>query len=543
MKSSRWIPVFINCIGLVLLLVFLSLKYEALLDSDASAEILLAKILTQTGGIMTDRWYYSTELRVVNMQLLLKLALLIFADYKQARLFATFVYMLLIVASFLFMMKAAGLFRAGLLASAFLLFPFNDQYLEYLIVYMGYGVYIFFSFLVLGTVFLIFKSVGFHEGKLLPYFPEKGSIIKTAALLLTGALLCFIASLNSFRQLMVLNMPLFASGVILAVYELYQGWKASGRFERCFGRGLLLTCISAVYAFASLCGVAASRILFSVYFSSNKVYQWNSFQFHNLLDCLTDIANFFGWTASQDMFSAFGIINLASFVMPAIMIYFTAKMVRLFKDRTDSEKVLLLYTLSALAILLFMYSMINMYQAKYWLVIMQFVYTIPCIFLAERSSRTSAAIYALLIGIIALSSLSLFNATRLSEEKGAYIEAEKWLTKNGYERGYANYWQADLFGELSSGRLEMYTVNEDSPKSMDRLDELGSIKPWLQDKRHIQELPEGGFFVMLTEQYFDLDNKDEAKLLSLPEYLVYENKYVRIYGFKDMEEYRAAMAK
>ncbi len=533
---------FINCIGLVVILCFLWVRYEALLDSDAAAEMLLAKLLTQTGGIMTDRWYYSTELRVVNMHLLLKLALLFFADYKQARLFASFVYMVLIVGAYLIMMRSAGLFKAGVLSSAFLLFPFNEQYVEYLLVYMGYGVYLFFSFLVLATFFEALKLVDFHEGKALPVFKGKAGKVKTVVFVLAGGLLCFIASLNSFRQLMVLNLPLFAAGVVLIIYELYCGWKRNGKVEPCFARGLFLTCIAAFYAFASLCGVVASRLCFSAYFSSTKVYQWNSFQFHSLYNCLMDIANYFGWTGSGAIFSLSGMANLYSIMMAVWTVYFTVKMVKDFKNRIDSEKILLLYTLSGMVILIFMYSMINMYQPKYWLVIMQFVYTIPCVLLAESEKKSYAAVYAGFILILALSSLNLYKVTEIDEEKSAYVEAEKWLTENGYERGFANYWQSDLFGELSSGALEMYTMDEDVDGSVDRLYDLKSVKRWLQDKKHTTELPEGNFFVMLTRQYFDFDNKDEARLLSLPQYIVYDNEYVRIYAFKDMEEYRAAMA-
>ena len=542
MKNSKQLSVLINCIGLLCMLVFLSLRYEALIDSDAAAQTLLAKLLTQTGGIITDRWYYSTEICVANMQLLLKLAFIFFSDYKQARLFATLIYMLLIIASFLFMMKAAGLFKAGLLASAFLLFPFNEQYVEYMVVYLGYGVYIFFSFLIMGTLFLLLDNVGFQDKGLLPVFKEKGAKFKTLALAFAGAALCFIVSLNGFRQLMILNAPLFVTGLILIIYDLYRHWKEDGVLSLCFGKGLFITVISVVYAVASLCGVLTSRVLLAEYFSSSKVYQWNSFQFYNLYNCVIDIANYFGWTGKQNIFSFFGLVDLLSLLMLIFTIYAIIKMVTGFEERSDSEKVLLIYTLSTMVILLFLYSMINMYSARYWLVIMQFVYTIPCIILAEREDKRSSAIYLGIICLIMLISLSQFKASEIGKEKSAYVEAEKWLTDNGYKQGYANYWQSNLFAELSSGALEMYTMSEDVEGSVDRLYELQSTERWLQDKKHTTELPKGEFFVMLTKQYFHFDDKDEAKLLSLPQYLVYDNEYVKIYAFKDMEEYKTAMA-
>ena len=39
------------------------------LDADMASEQLLANLLEQEGGVMSTNWYYSTELRVLNTQL------------------------------------------------------------------------------------------------------------------------------------------------------------------------------------------------------------------------------------------------------------------------------------------------------------------------------------------------------------------------------------------------------------------------------------------------------------------------------------------
>lgn len=540
MKRIKRAPVFINCIGFLILMLFLAARYEALLDSDAAAEMMLSKLLKDTGGIMTDRWYYSTELRVVNMQLLLKFALYFFSDYKSARLLAVFIYMVLLTGSFLFMMKAAGLFKAGMLASAFLLFPFNRQYLIYLLVYMGYGVYLVFSFLVIGCLFMLLKCLDFETDRVLAKF--KGDCrLKAILLIFLCAALCFTASLNSFRQLMVLNIPLCVTGLILIVYEIYTGWKKSGHISLKGGIGLTFTAISLFLSLASMCGVVASRILFSDYFSSSKIYQWNSFQFYNLNNCLMDILNYFGWNEVKDIFSLYGLFNLFSLSLIFITLYFTVKMVKGFKDINIYEKIFLLYTISGLGVLLFMYSMINMYQAKYWLVLMQFVYTIPCIFLSRRNDKRAAVLYGVIIVILLSGSINLFKECGMNEERSAYIEAERWLEDSGYSQGYANFWQSNLFAELSSGKLDMYTMDEDVEDSTQRLDELIAVKPWLQEKRHTEQLPDNKFFVVLSKQYFNLDDEDASKLLSMPEYMIYSNNYVKIYGFDNMDEYKSAI--
>lgn len=41
------------------------------LDADMASEQLLANLLAQEGGVMSTNWYYSTELRVLNTQLVM----------------------------------------------------------------------------------------------------------------------------------------------------------------------------------------------------------------------------------------------------------------------------------------------------------------------------------------------------------------------------------------------------------------------------------------------------------------------------------------
>ena len=56
-------------------LCFLSSVYlayrtsEYIFDSDASSELVLAELLSRQGSILSSDWFYSTELRVLNTQL------------------------------------------------------------------------------------------------------------------------------------------------------------------------------------------------------------------------------------------------------------------------------------------------------------------------------------------------------------------------------------------------------------------------------------------------------------------------------------------
>ena len=54
--------------GYVLDMWFQLVPGKWIVDSDLASEMMLAKILNQEGSILSHSWYYSTELRDVNMQ-------------------------------------------------------------------------------------------------------------------------------------------------------------------------------------------------------------------------------------------------------------------------------------------------------------------------------------------------------------------------------------------------------------------------------------------------------------------------------------------
>ena len=99
---------------------------RALLDSDMASEMVLADLLNKEGGVLSQNWYYSTELRVICQQLLFKLGLLVFpGSWHAARLLAQGLLSALLAASYLFFARGAGLWKSAPWAAGALLCPFG----------------------------------------------------------------------------------------------------------------------------------------------------------------------------------------------------------------------------------------------------------------------------------------------------------------------------------------------------------------------------------------------------------------------------------
>ena len=124
-----------------------------IVDSDLASEMILSDLLNKEGSIISHNWFYSTELKVVNLQWFYRLGLLLFPDdWHLARAFGMAVTLALYAACMLFFVKCARLGRPGLWMVGTLLWPFGQHYLVYAIYGGYYLVYTFFYMLVLALV-------------------------------------------------------------------------------------------------------------------------------------------------------------------------------------------------------------------------------------------------------------------------------------------------------------------------------------------------------------------------------------------------------
>lgn len=81
-----------------------------IVDSDLASEMILSDLLNKEGSIISHNWFYSTELKVVNLQWFYRLGLLLFPDdWHLARAFGMAVTLALYAACMLFFVKCARL--------------------------------------------------------------------------------------------------------------------------------------------------------------------------------------------------------------------------------------------------------------------------------------------------------------------------------------------------------------------------------------------------------------------------------------------------
>ena len=230
-----------------------------IVDSDLASEMILSDLLNKEGSIISHNWFYSTELKVVNLQWFYRLGLLLFPDdWHLARAFGMAVTLALYAACMLFFVKCARLGRPGLWMVGTLLWPFGQHYLVYAIYGGYYLVYTFFYMLVLA---LVLRSLDADK--------KHCALQWLAACIVTA-----IAGMNGVKQLMVFHAPLCIAAAVLLVLALHDSgtsdWKTALQHCR---RQVRLFVASLVTAVAGGGGYFISNSVMS------RLYDFKSYSF------------------------------------------------------------------------------------------------------------------------------------------------------------------------------------------------------------------------------------------------------------------------
>ena len=90
--------------GYLFMLLYHIVPGRWIIDSDLAGEMVLADLLNQEGSILSNNWFYTTELRVFHLQWFYRLGLLLFPhNWHAARVFAMALVLALLAAASLFL--------------------------------------------------------------------------------------------------------------------------------------------------------------------------------------------------------------------------------------------------------------------------------------------------------------------------------------------------------------------------------------------------------------------------------------------------------
>ena len=327
-----------------------------IVDSDLASEMILSDLLNKEGTIISHNWFYSTELKVVNLQWFYRLGLLIFPnDWHLARTFGMAITLALFAAAMLFFVKCAGLGRAGLWMVGTLLWPFGQHYLVYAIYGGYYLVYTFFYMLVLA---LVLRSLNADK--------KHCALQWVLACVITA-----VAGMNGVKQLMVFHAPLCLAAAILLVLALHScgktDWKAA--LDAC-RKEVRLFAASLVTAVAAAAGYFVSNAVLSrMYdFKSYNFIVWNRDEDWFTLDrILMDFFHEFGYENGSGVFHFGGIAAGIGLLLGCWMFFCIVRLLLRLKKLETNDQLLVLLLVAMLAVCGVAYTYFHEYYLYFWL--------------------------------------------------------------------------------------------------------------------------------------------------------------------------------
>ncbi|MDY3224969.1 MAG: hypothetical protein SOW84_03720 [Candidatus Faecousia sp.] len=437
------------------------------LDSDMSAELVLAKQLAAEHKLLTTQWFYSTELRLANTQLL---AVPLFAmgfSFRMVRTLQCFVLQVLLLCAYLFCMKQLKVGeRARYVSAMFLFVPFSMTFIDIVQIGNFYIPHYIFLFVMLGLTASCLRRPGVWR--------------------VTGYLaLSFLCGLSSVRYLLMIQFPLLAASLLLLQRESAQAGTPILTGNTIRQPAFWLPASGLVVAGVGY--VMNEKLLHRLFsFRSNADVPLTDFSRSGLLDRisgkLTDIFKLFGYWDGHSVMSLSGICSLFAVgcvVLIACMAY------QLLKDGNALSRFqYLTVQMLGMSVLIatFVYVFSNgFYQSRYYIPSIILFVPVLGIFL-DRNPVQKRDLRVLTAGTLCV--MLLFNGlcsvfwTWRYDENRSIKEVCDFLQEEDLTFGYASFWNGSVLTELSEGAVTMVNIKNFSTMQTDN---------WLMATKYARE--------------------------------------------------------
>lgn len=517
-------------LGLLLLgLLFLNLFYQDhWLDSDMAAEMIFSRLLAEEGSLFaTQEWYYSTEFRVLYTQLVMMPLFLILDNWHVIRLITNLVSYVLMIGAYFYMMRPLGVkSRWTALTGAVLLLPFSETMMTHMQMgntYMPHVILLLFFF-----------------GMFLRLAEGKHGRARKWEMGILYTLLALVCGVSGVRYLLAMQCPLlFSSFLYLLGSEEFQA------FRRRFGTGKeagvcwkkIGKSSRAPYFYYSLLGAAAGvagygvnvlwvsrRYVFQTYESTNFIAVYQGILWERVQNAFGSLLMLFGYIPDKSFLSLRGLISLLAFVMIGVFGYCGVKMYRRSSGRRFFT---VLFTGVSLGLNLFVFIFTSGTMVpRYYITILVFALPVLAFYFESGELPFDRFAAAALLGLSLCLGTAKVTFSFITVDKNAEKrEAAAFLEENGYDFGFATYWNANIMTELTDGAVEIANVND--PETLE-------FFRWSSPMKYYEEgYHQGRTFLLLTAQEAEEYGKARSLLAGEP---VYEDAYYSVYEYGSVEE-------
>jgi len=472
--------------------------------------MVLAEILSHKNFVLTRGWIYSTELPVVNTQIIRSVLFKFTDSWTAVRIWGNLVISLWMLFSYGFFVKQLDVDRKWFwYTSPFLLIPFSYEAFYMIGLMEYYTPYIAFSFTILGLWLYLYRQ-------------KEHRRIAHVALLLCS----FLSCLGGIRQIEMTFLPMIMTMFFLVLEHSNE----IGNFITLFRKTYYLW----TSLLSSLVGYFINAKLFSKWFLFKDYGNMNLTQLtmEKIQIIVRAFLNAMGYTekvVDVEVFSLDGILYLLSLAFLCMLVLLVFVLWKRRKKLLPESQFLLWFSLAGLFlnIFLFLFTEIAV-SARYF--ILNIIMYVPLIIVFYRESGLALEVrrfyffaMVLLICLFGGKEYKKCLQSTANEARNGHIA---YLLENQYTLGYANFWNANVLTELTEGKIEMVSLNCEGKGTP-------TLNPWLVKLENIYPpVPRKDVFLLLHEN----ERRRSEKLIEGRE-PVFESEGYYIYLYDDTDEF------
>ena len=453
------------------------------LNTDDSSEFVLGKFLADEGTLVSKNWYYSTELSVVNTNLVYPFFFRLSNNWHRVRILSTAAIYLIFLGTYFGMSRAYGFKKYFALTAAVFFIPISEAYFQFSLKGLFYFPYFTILFLVLMLSEFYLRQSGWRAFLILAF----------------ASVFSLFVGFGGARMLFHLYIPLLLASAVLMTGKKEDG-KRTGWFLFSFVV-FLVNCVGFLVNFTVL-----SKIY---HFDAWETVSFIGFDIPRIGVAVNGILDSFGYTTGNFFSPAFlsNVVCGAWVLLTAYSLYYALKN----RDKISGAFYRLsLFSFLAFVVYIVYYGLTDSYfNGRYSLTLIVLAFPLAALFFEQSDFRKNAA------GILFSSILLLTMARGVLFYKHGWTDdhnedlrkACETLVSEGYYNGYASFWWSTVLTELSNGEIEVWNVvNDFNDLGFYRVQDIDEMYHFLQPVSHDTTHPSGKVFIFFTAGEFENNN-------------------------------------
>lgn len=529
-KWSSWIWFGVLAIIFV---VYIVCNINMFIDSDGSSELVLSNLLAKEHQFISKNWFYSTELRVLNTQIIFSILFWFTGSYHFVRIAGTIILALILMLSYYFLLSSIGLKKYFPYTGAFLIAPFSGEYLNFVLVGNYYIPHIAISFVAMGLLFRTLKQKG------------KRRIVCLAL----SYILALVSGLGGPRQVIIFYLPLLLTLIWIILLSIIKNKPFTIDKIIDIAQSVFISFICALVGY-----LINSKLLYKIYtFVVWEGLNFTPFSVSKFEGIINGFIGCMGYKTGPLCLLTLCTNALAAALILGIALYYYKRVnsVKYDKDYYGAqsenkfqESFLAVFFVMASMAMTVLYLFTDMrYEDRYLLPVLVFAFPLYT-YLISRVRREFYVVICSGIMVLALAGgIANYKIVSAEDRTAGLRDIAQAMQEMGYETGYATFWNANVITELSDGNIEMYAWTSAAEEVID----VDEVYMWLQKKDHLNTLPDGPVFIVFESSEMAAMSLDE-RLLSKDNinkdvmYDLYSDGNYHVYGFDNHEAMVAVLS-